>query len=295
MFALLRRLGRKPVPAYSRRTRLSLEALESRYCLSAPSLTLSAQTSPGHVANLSGSLMPNPDGHSGGVADRTICFSGAATGSTITDGQGHYTYYTTTATLGQVTASGSDDAGNQANTAPAFIYVASPQVTLNLSYGTQGNIILSGYVTDLDPANRTVTLSGAVNTSVVTQSGGSFSLTVKPSQFGAISATTTDLWGLTSNTPTVQFNPDFPTISNFKATPSWGNLWTFTGMVSSPEAPGLVVHIGGFPSLNAQATVQQDHSFTVSTYIAAGQSGVATANTTDWWGEQSNQATYYIN
>src|SRR5262249_33713081 len=105
MFGLWTRRRRQPAAMAARRPRLCVEALETRYCLNASLLSLTAQALPGRSVQLTGSLMDvMPSG-------ALIMFSGAATGSTLTDSSGRFSYITQSAGLGQVSAVGQDVMG----------------------------------------------------------------------------------------------------------------------------------------------------------------------------------------
>ena len=116
----------KPRPASKpkRRATLMLEGLEARYCLTAPSaLTLSAQVCPGHMVMLSGSVLGSQPG---GV---NVSFSGAAVGSVTTDCSGHFAFQTCNASLGNVSATATDQQGMLSNAVSASISVTAPTVT----------------------------------------------------------------------------------------------------------------------------------------------------------------------
>src|SRR5947209_16765133 len=100
MFRLLSRSQTKRAARPLRRASLGVEALEARHCLTGPSLTLTTQVLPNHMVQLSGVLTDNF--FPGGVPVR---FSGAVTGSTMTDWGGHYSFWTPNASLGSVSAS----------------------------------------------------------------------------------------------------------------------------------------------------------------------------------------------
>jgi hypothetical protein len=70
------------------------------------------------------------------------------------------------------------------------------------------------------------------------------------------------------------------------------NLWTFTGTVSDPSSAGLQVQLAGV--YGAVVTVGTDGTFSVTVQLAPGVTGNVTAQTTDWWGQQSNLATELI-
>jgi hypothetical protein len=107
----------------------------------------------------------------------------------------------------------------------------------------------------------------------------------------------------TGTSPTVSAapapNPTFqpPVLLNFKAINNGNNLWTFTGQVQDAYATGLVVQLGGIPSLanhNASATVQADGTFSLTLSLQPGEQGAVTAECIDWLGQASNEATAFV-
>jgi hypothetical protein len=81
-----------------------------------------------------------------------------------------------------------------------------------------------------------------------------------------------------------------PVISGFQATHS-GNYWTFSGTVIDQNPAGLTVTFGGLPSLQGRvATTNGSGSFSLTVQLQPGEGGTATAQTTDWAGQQSNLA-----
>ena len=56
-----------------------------------------------------------------------------------------------------------------------------------------------------------------------------------------------------------------------------------------------MVQLSGLASLQGQtAYVQADGSFAVVIQLALGEWGNSVAATTDWWGQQSNEATFMV-
>jgi hypothetical protein len=268
-----------------------LEQLETRYC-PAPTISgFTANTLTNHQVDLSGTVMDAPS-----PANIQVSFSGAASGATTTNSSGHFDFVTSNAVLGTVNAVATDSQDQSSNTAAATIADTAPTITLNVSYGSKATVTLSGKVTDIDDGGRTVTLTGVVNATVVTAGDGSFSITTQASGLGKVSASTVDLWGLKSNTAQVTISSTAPTISSFGGSQGPNNTWIFTGEVSDPSPAGLVITFGGIPELQGKtATVEADGSFSITVTLQPGETGTATAQTTDWWGLESNVATYYVN
>lgn len=282
----------KPRPAAKpkRRATLMLEGLEARYCLTAPAaLTLSAQVCPGHMVMLSGSVL---ESQPGGV---NVSFSGAAVGCVTTDWSGHFAFQTCNASLGNVSATATVQEGLLSNAMSASISVTAPTVTVSWTYGTSGDIIISGQVSDIDPGGRTVTLSGPVSGTAVTNPDGSYSVHLRATGYGTpIQAVVTDLWGMVSVPATTPFDPPAPVITGFTATKNPDNSWKFSGTVQSPEPGGLMIQLGGLPSLqNKCVSVATDGTFAIAIQLAAGETGQATAIATGF-GPDSAQATFMV-
>ena len=172
---------------------------------------------------------------------------------------------------------------------------APPSLSLSVSYGSQRTVTLSGQVSDTDPGGLTITFTGMVTGSTVTNPDGTFTATFTATGLGEVDASTTDSQGLESNVATVTLTSNPPVITNFMATAGQGGVWTFTGTVTDESPAGLVVTFGGLPSLaNQTATVQSNGSFELSVVLQAGEEGTATAVTTDWWGLMSNEAIFVV-
>jgi hypothetical protein len=83
-----------------------------------------------------------------------------------------------------------------------------------------------------------------------------------------------------------------PVITGFQANRGSGNCWTFSGTVIDQNPAGLTVTFGGLPSLQGQvATTNASGYFSLTVQLQPGECGMATAQTTDWAGLQSNVAT----
>jgi hypothetical protein len=169
---------------------------------------------------------------------------------------------------------------------------------LTVTYNGQKNITLSGMVTDNggSPAGLTVTFTGEAFGTTTTDSSGKFSFTTNALALGAVSAATTDAAGRTSPTATMVLQAVTPAITNFAAVEGSDEMFTFSGNVSALTPNGLTVTLGGISSLNGQtATANSNGSFQLIVHLNSGSdNGTATAQTTDWWGQQSNQATVSV-
>jgi len=176
--------------------------------------------------------------------------------------------------------------GNQIGA--AFVE-AAPTISLSVTYLTGRMVTLSGQVTADAPGGLTVNFTGKVVGSVVTNADGTFSGTFQATALGLDAATTTDAHGLVSNTATVVLASNPPTITNFTGMANLSNIWVFSGTVNAPSPAGLVITFGGLPSLAGKtAVVQADGTFQLTVQLQPGESGTATAQTTDWWGQNSD-------
>jgi hypothetical protein len=196
-----------------------------------------------------------------------------------------------TAYSAPINGGGGSGGGSQGSTAPT--------ISLSVTYNGKTNVTLSGTVTDLyaSPAGLTVTISGVVNGSAVTDSNGNFTLTTNASALGVVNASTIDSRGVGSNVASVTLQANPPVISNFAAVGGANQMYTFSGTVTDQTPAGLVIAFGGIPSLaNKTTTVNADGSFSLTVQLQCDgtDNGFASAQTTNWWGLQSNVATYYV-
>jgi hypothetical protein len=268
------------------RAALRLESLEPRYCPAAPQITLAVQPlNSGRMVQLSGTVV---DGNPASVA---VIFRGVVSATTTASAAGNFRATAQASGLGTVSAVGVDDAGLSSNTAQAAVASSVPTLTLSLAYGAQRAVTLSGQVTAPAPGGLTVTFTGAAAGTTTTHADGSYSLTVTASQLGNVQAVVQDPWGQNSAPAQVTVANNAPTVTNFQAIHQSLNVWTFQGQVTDESAPGLSVRFGGLPSLAGQmVTVGSDGWFYLTITLQAGEAGTASAQTTDWWGLNSNTA-----
>jgi hypothetical protein len=255
--------------------------LEERWCPS--HLTLNATVLPGHEVQLSGTVTGST------VAGYNIMFMGAAGGMATSDSNGNFSYLTSQASLGTVTASGMDLQGDTTDMAQAGIAVAPPRVSgLTVTCGAGNFVTISGTLTSMDPAGRNVMIGGVAMGSTTTDSAGTFSVTTNAWCLGEIDVTGTDSWGQTSNTATAQVAVAAPVITGFTADLINGNTWLFEGTVQDPSPQNLTIRFGGLLSLGAQSVqVNADGTFEFTRTLALGECGIATATAVDVWGQSS--------
>ena len=251
---------------------------------SPPTVSLNTQVLPGHQVQLSGVVAgANPGG-------ATVTFSGAVSGSTTTDGSGHYSFTTSAASLGAVYAVATDNAQHPSDTIAPIIALDVPTITLAVSDVTANTVTLSGKLTDLDAAGQTISVTGAPVSSVTTDAEGNFSLTFAPESADTVTVSESDLWGQASNTAAVD-GQSIPLIQNFTATNNGTGSWTFAGIVVGSNVAGLVVTFGGVgPVAGQTATVNADGTFSLTVDMGANANGIVTARTTNQAGQNSNTA-----
>jgi hypothetical protein len=225
----------------------------------------------------------------------TVTFDGQMTGSVTTDAYGHFSYTGVATALGNVTAVATDQNGQTSSIATAQITSMPPSLTAMVTYGSQRQVTVSGTVMDESPGGLTVTFNGVVTGTTSVWGGGHYSFTTNASGLGQVTATVTDWWGLNSQPAQAQVTSMKPWITNFQGTRGLGNWWTFTGQVSDESATGLTVQFGGLASLQTQsATVNDQGTFEETVQLKPGEQGTATAQTTDWWGLQSDTVGYLV-
>jgi hypothetical protein len=225
-------------------------------------------------------------------ASVVLTFSGVVSGTTTPDAAGHFSLAAEASGLGTVSAVGVDNENLSSNTAQAAVTSNAPAVTLNISYGQQRLVTLSGQVSDESPGGRTVVFAGVVQGSAVTAADGTYSFTAEASGLGSVQANTTDPWGLASNTAQRDVTSNPPSIVDFQAVVGIGNMWTFSGRVVDECPGGLIVRFEGL--IEGQTAAQPDGMFFFTIQIPDGASGGVAAQTTDWWGLDSNIAEVFV-
>jgi hypothetical protein len=287
MLALLGRSPKKAASGPRPRAQLGVEQLETRYCPSGLQILSFAATpeNNGKWVDLHGTVSDS------NLASVSITFSGVASGVTTTDANGAFDCQVVASGLGVVSASALDLDGVTAS-ANSSVTDTAPTLTMNLAYGANKTVILSGKVTDAQAGGMVVTFSGVVNGTATTDANGNYSVTLTPTALGQITATTTDIWGLTSASATATVANSAPTIT--LAATQRGNMWTFSGRVTDEYAPGLVVTFSGPGAINGRTTtVASDGTFTLSVMLTSNDAGWVTATVTDWWGLAAD-AQYFL-
>jgi hypothetical protein len=301
MFGLFTRSRPHTRRSRPKSVRLRLEQLEARDCpaggSATPPISITAFNATvlnvGHQVELSGTVQDT-----GGLAGITVYFSGVCTGNTtVNAATGNFDYTTNASSLNNVFAIAVDPQNNQSLQVSSLLDVAPPQLTLNVSYNQQRSLTMSGGIVAAQNSGLTVSVGGVVSGSATSNSQGNYTVTDTASGPGQVTAQTTDVWGQNSNVATVNVPNGGPQITSFSASQSYGNMWTFSGSVTDPSggAAGLIVLLGGSSTISGlTATVTSGGSFSASKQLPVGTNFVATAQTTDWWGQQSNFATTMV-
>lgn len=175
--------------------------------------------------------------------------------------------------------------------------LSNPPVMLSFSVTMQGgrNVILSGRIADESPGTVLIAFTGAAGGSTIADADGYFALPTQGDSLGTVYAQATDEDSLTSATAVATISSSAPVISDFTASFVIGTTWRFQGRVTDESAWGLQVRLGGLQSLEGvTVTVGGDNWFSIMVALQPGTFGDATAQTTDWWGLDSNIAIYYV-
>jgi hypothetical protein len=278
-------LGLRNRPAPRRRPaspHRRFERLEDRLCLTIPwIMTFETHAyGPGQSVTLSGMVM---DDLPMGVQ---MSFTGVVSGSTGVNSSGNFSYTGTASGLGTVTATASDAEG--ASYRQSAVWSNAPTLGFSVQEtGPNRTVTISGSIFDEAPAGLTVTFTGVVSGSVVANSAGQFTYTAQATGLGTITATTTDVWGLQSSPVEQNAYSSAPTIVDFDASADLDGFWKFEGHVSDEAPEGLIVTFGGLLA-GYTATVDAYGYFYIMVQMQPGAQGEVTAQTTDWWGLDSN-------
>jgi hypothetical protein len=167
----------------------------------APSLNLTLTYGPSRQVTVSGRVMyAQPGG-------MTVSFSGAATGSVVTNADGTFSKTMTAQSLGVINATTQDVWGLSSAAAQVTVSNTAPKITL-MAYNVSGNLwSFSGRVTDNYAPGLVVTFTSSTmpdlnGKTAVVQADGTFSLTVtlQPGEQGWLDVAVTDWWGATGDT-----------------------------------------------------------------------------------------------
>jgi hypothetical protein len=169
-------------------------------------------------------------------------------------------------------------------------FCPSAALTLNYAFTSGNNVNLSGNLTGAaNNANQTVQFSGVASGSATTDANGHFSVTLPAAQLGTESAFVP---AQMSNVAQVAITALAPAITNFTAIQEEAGVWEFKGTVTgTPDPAGMIITFGGLSALAGQTTTVAANGTFDFSFFLNGQTGNATAVTTDWWNRTSNTAT----
>lgn len=282
---------RKPRPKKPLRRRaprrLSGEWLELRCCPSAVSVSFEAMVADDHNVQLQGTVY-------GDASSYQVALSGPVNATLSTDSTGSFGYYGPASGLGTITATVTDSDGDS-GTGSSDIYDPGPEINyFSANAGGPGKQVdISGCVSASTASGLTVTFSGSTGlatTSVTTDGNGNFDLETTAKNLGDITATVTDVWGVTSSPMTTGIMCMPPEIDNLTVEATGqGKQVTVAGSVSATSPGGLAVSFSGSAGLSAtSATTDSSGNFSLTT--TASQLGEVDATVTDIWGETSSVA-----
>ncbi len=225
-----------------------------------PSLTLQATPNGGQTVTVSGQVnCVNP----GSVQ---VFFSGLLSGSVWTNPDGRFSLTTTVSGGGAIDAQAQDSAGNLLTTASVDLSDATPSLTLNVIENADQTVTVFGQVSDPDPGNCTVNLTGVVTGSTTTNPDGTFSYTAMPSGQGTIQAIATDDQTQTSNPAQVELSDAGPTLT-LNVTPQGGQMVTVSGQVNDEDPGQCSVTFSGV--ISGWVNTNPDGSFSFTTPASA--------------------------
>jgi hypothetical protein len=164
---------------------------------------------------------------------------------------------------------------------------AGETITLNITYLPGGEATFSGHLQNQNGpiANQAILLTGAVQTSMSTDSQGNYSITQAVPQLGPEYAASID--GL-SNIALLIPPVGSLTVSSFSAIYQGNGLWLFSGTVTGASTQGTVVSFSGITALQGQSTtVNADGTFEFFAAVDPNQIGTVYAQVVDSSGDTS--------
>lgn len=271
-----------PASSIDKQKRLCFEQMEPRLVMSAASITsLAATVGEGRMVTLSGLVADeNP-------ATVAVSFSGVMTGTATPNAQGWFEYSGEATGLGAVNAVALDAENLLSAVEQAQVTSAPPTVTVNVQeLGSNRQVRVTGHLTDEAAAGRTVTLSGKVSGSAITDQNGDFSIDLQATGLGNVLADAEDVWGLAANTAQGLLQSATPTITGFTVAQVIDTFWDIYGSVDDEAFIGLTVHFGGVLAGHS-AVVDENGNFGIAVELSAEDDGLVTAMVLDQWGLQS--------
>jgi hypothetical protein len=289
MLSFVTRLPRAPAAPRRRRVPPALEALETRDCPAGPVITsFTATALAGSTVRLSGTVSDDDP------SSVSISFGGPIGGMTTAGASGAFSYTAEASASGTETASATDGNALVSDTVQTPVTIATPSrpsLTLNITSAGRNLVVLSGQVRAGSPGGLTVSFSGMLSGSAVTNPDGTYKVTLLATGMGEVQATVTDVAGQTSDPVSAMLPNTPPVIQNFRASWVSGTTWVLSGSVSDESPAGLTVQFGGVGSADGRtATVAADGTFSLTVTLQPGEGGMVSALCTDWFDMQSNIA-----
>jgi hypothetical protein len=173
-----------------------------------------------------------------------------------------------------------------------------PSITLsalNIANVSGRTVQISGTVQDDNPATVVVSLTGVVSGTVNPNASGAYSFTADATSLGMVTANAVDAQQQQAQPVKGTVSAAAPQIKNFAATWISGTSWRFTGQVVDASPSTGQVQLSGLPSLQGvTVTPGADGTFSVVVVLGQGETGMAHAQATDCWGQQSDQVDWTI-
>jgi len=162
---------------------------------------------------------------------------------------------------------------------------SAPQIGVSAMVLPGHNVQLSGMLNDTEPANATVTFSGAATGTTTTNSYGMYSLTTGDAVLGTVYAVAVDQQGQSSNTAQATIAVTPPSLTLMVA---YGTQTTVTlsGQLTDIDQGSQTITISGVAS--GSVVTASNGSYSLTTQATA--LGTVQASTTDSWGQASNTA-----
>jgi hypothetical protein len=165
---------------------------------------------------------------------------------------------------------------------------APTALSMNVSYGINKNVNLSGQLTDVaNPGGQTITFTGKVTGTTTTNADGTYLMTAQATGLGTVTAT------VPGATATVTLTSTAPQMVDLDAVESSGHWWEIYGDVSYWNSfSDVTVNFGGAPvslqgkSTNVQANGHFDYWIQLNG--TGTDNGTMTATPVDCWGLQGN-------
>lgn len=258
-------------------------------------VTLTSAVQDTQTVVLSGQVTDLNPGGAGGL---TVTFTGAYEGSTVTNADGSYSLTAAVASSGGVGATVTDGNGITSEVAATSFTLPVPlAISLAVSEVDKRWVTLYGTVADANeggnPSGLTVTFTGACAGSAVTNTDGSYAVTVEATSLGTVHATVNNSANLGSNEAEATIYAPPPTINNFQVIHQTSNLYTLAGSVTAAPAAGLTISFSGFTDVSGQSvTVEADCSFSLTLALSASDCGLITAQLVDWWSVSTSAQAY---